>query len=255
MYRWIDGQGEAPGAPGLEPRWTSSQKSVVGTAYSTSSKIWWTISHGMINEIYNPTIDKPQVRDLEFLVTDGETFVHEEKRDLKHTFSYLSKQAPAVGIVNSDPAGRYSITKEIISDPHAPVLLMRVKFAGDAELLRKMKAYALLAPHLDGGGAHNNGRVLDVAGRTRAAGVEELLCPGMAADCGFSNASCGFVGTQRRLPGRDAALRDGVALRVGDGRQHRADGRDQHRGAPGVRAGGGVRVGGALGADADRWAR
>ncbi len=26
MYRWIDGQGEAPGAPGLEPRWTSSQK-------------------------------------------------------------------------------------------------------------------------------------------------------------------------------------------------------------------------------------
>jgi len=140
MYRWMDGLGEAPGAPGLPPRWTSSQKSVVGTAYSTSSKIWWTISHGTINEIYNPTIDKPQVRDLELLVTDGESFVHEEKRDLKHTFSYLSQAAPAVGIVNSDPAGRYTITKEIISDPHAPVLLIRVKFAGDAELLRKMKA-------------------------------------------------------------------------------------------------------------------
>ena len=105
MYRWIDGHGEAPGAPGLEPRWTSSQKSVVGTAYSTSSKIWWTTSHGTINEIYNPTIDKPQVRDLEFLVTDGESFVHEEKRDLRHKFSYLSKAAPAVGIVNSDPDG------------------------------------------------------------------------------------------------------------------------------------------------------
>src|ERR1700760_10607 len=109
MYRWIDGDGEAPGAPGLEPRWTSSQKSVVGTAYSTSSKIWWTLSHGTVNEIYNPTIDKPQVRDIEFLVTDGESFVHEEKRDLKHTFSYLSQAAPAVGIANSDPAGRYRI--------------------------------------------------------------------------------------------------------------------------------------------------
>ncbi|MDQ1450914.1 MAG: glucoamylase, partial [Acidobacteriaceae bacterium] len=165
MYRWIDGHGEAPGAPGLEPRWTSSQKSVVGTAYSTSSKIWWTTSHGTINEIYNPTIDKPQVRDLELLVTDGESFVHEEKRDLKHSFCYLAPDAPAVGIVNRDPAGRYTITKAIISDPHAPVLLMHVKFSGDPDVLRKLKAYALLAPHLEVGGAHNNGRVLDVAGR------------------------------------------------------------------------------------------
>ena len=86
------------------------------TASSTSSKVWWTTSHGIINEIYNPTVDKPQVRDLGLLVTDGESFVHEEKRDLKHRFFYLSKQAPAVGIVNSDPEGRYTISKEIISD-------------------------------------------------------------------------------------------------------------------------------------------
>src|SRR5258708_31357243 len=102
----MDGHGEAAGGPGLEPRWTSSQKSVVGTAYSTSSKIWWTTSHGTINEIYNPTIDKPQVRDLELLVTDGESFVHEEKRDLKHSFCYLGPDAPAVGIRNADPPAR-----------------------------------------------------------------------------------------------------------------------------------------------------
>jgi glucoamylase len=195
VYRWIDGHGEAPGAPGLEPRWTSSQKSVVGTAYSTSSKIWWTTSHGTINEIYNPTIDKPQVRDLELLVTDGESFVHEEKRDLKHSFCYLASDAPAVGIVNRDPAGRYTITKEIISDPHAPVLLMHVKFSGDPDLLRKLKAYALLAPHLEVGGAHNNGRVLDVAGRRVLLAWKGTSALAMAVDCGFSNASCGFVGT------------------------------------------------------------
>jgi glucoamylase len=195
MYRWIDGHGEAPGAPGLEPRWTSSQKAVVGTAYSTSSKIWWTTSHGIINEIYNPTIDKPQVRDLGLLVTDGESFVHEEKRDLEHSFSYLASDAPAVQIVNSDPEGRYSISKEIISDPHAPVLLMRVKFAGDPDLLRRLKAYALLAPHLEVGGAHNNGRVLDVAGRQVLLAWKGASALAMAVDCGFTNASCGFVGT------------------------------------------------------------
>jgi glucoamylase len=195
MYRWIDGHGEAPGAPGLEPRWTSSQKSVVGTAYSTSSKLWWTTSHGTINEIYNPTIDKPQVRDLELLVTDGESFVHEEKRDLRHSFEYLSADAPVVGIANRDPAGRYRMTKRIISDPHAPVFLMHVKFTGEPEVLRKLKAYALLAPHLDGGGAHNNGRVLDVAGRRLLLAWRNGSSLAMAADCGFTKASCGFVGT------------------------------------------------------------
>ena len=195
MYRWVDGHGEAPGAPGLEPRWTSSQKAVVGTAYSTSSKIWWTISHGTINEIYNPTIDKPQVRDLELLVTDGESFVHEEKRDLEHTFSYLAPDAPAVQIVNRDPAGRYTITKAIISDPHAPVLLMQVKFSGEPNVLRKLKVYALLAPHLEVGGAHNNGRVLDVAGQQVLLAWKGGSALAMAVDCGFTKASCGFVGT------------------------------------------------------------
>jgi hypothetical protein len=41
-YRWIEGQGEAFGAPGAEPRWTSSEKDVASTAYATSSKLWWT---------------------------------------------------------------------------------------------------------------------------------------------------------------------------------------------------------------------
>ena len=81
-HRWIEGQGSAFGWPGVEPRWTSSRKDCVGMAYSASSRIWFTVSHGILNEIYYPTIDRPQTRDMEFLLTDGETFVHEEKRDL-----------------------------------------------------------------------------------------------------------------------------------------------------------------------------
>ena len=67
LYRWLDQQGEAFGAPGLEPRWTSSVKDAVGTAYSASSRVWFTCSHGILNEIYHPTIDSAQVRDMEFL--------------------------------------------------------------------------------------------------------------------------------------------------------------------------------------------
>jgi len=53
-YRWLDQQGEAFGAPGLLPRWTSSVKDAVGTAYSASSRVWFTCSHGILNEISHP---------------------------------------------------------------------------------------------------------------------------------------------------------------------------------------------------------
>jgi len=193
-YRWIDGQGSAFGWPGAEARWTSSEKDSVGMAYSASSRIWYTVSHGTLNEIYYPTIDRPQTRDMEFLLTDGETFVHEEKRDLDRTFEYIDACSSAVRLTNTDRLGRYKIIKEIIADPHHPVVLMRVRLEGDERVLSRMKAYALLAPHLDVGGAGNSGSVLDLSGRKVLLAWKNGLSLVMAANCGFSRASCGYVG-------------------------------------------------------------
>ena len=194
-YRWLHGHGHAFGAPGAEPRWTSSRKDAVGMAYSAASRIWYTISHGILNEIYYPTIDRPQTRDMEFLLTDGETFVHEEKRDLERTFEYMDAGSAAVRLTNADPQGRYKIIKEIIADPHHPAVLMRVRIEGDEQLLQRMKVYALLAPHLDVGGAGNSGSVLDLAGKPALLAWKNGISLVMTVDCGFSRASCGFVGT------------------------------------------------------------
>jgi glucoamylase len=193
-YRWLDGQGTAFGSPGAEPRWTSARKDAVGMAYSAASRIWYTISHGILNEIYYPTIDRPQTRDMEFLLTDGETFVHEEKRDLERTFEYIDSDSAAVRLTNSDHQGRYRIIKEIIADPHHPVVLTRVRVEGDERLLSRMKGYAVLAPHLDVGGAGNSGSVLDLAGKRVVLAWKNGISLVMAASCGFSRASCGYVG-------------------------------------------------------------
>ena len=194
LYRWLEQEGEAFGAPGLAPRWTSSVKDAVGTAYSASSRIWFTCSHGILNEIYHPTIDFPQVRDMEFLVTDGETFVHEEKRDLVSTFTYIHPEALGVRYVNSDPEGRYELTKEIICDPHHSVVLQRVSLSGHEDLIPRLKVYALLAPHLDGGGAANTARAVDIAGRKVLLAWKDDWSLAMTVSCGFSRVSCGFVG-------------------------------------------------------------
>ena len=72
-----DNRRMAPGAPGIEPRWTSSAKSGVGSAISGSSHVWFTLSHGIFNEIYFPDVDMPCTRDMGMLVTDGEEFFSE----------------------------------------------------------------------------------------------------------------------------------------------------------------------------------
>jgi len=198
QYRWIEGQGHAFGAPGLGPRWTSSEKNTVCTAYSASSRIWFTTSHGIMNEIFYPTIDRPQTRDLGLLITDGETFLHEEKRDLDSTFGYIDPHAPAPLIVNRCPQGRYVITKEIICEPHAPVVVMHVRISpgehGDEDFLNKLKVYALLAPHLEVGGAGNSARSLDIAGKRVLLAWKGSTSLAMSTDRGFKRVSCGFVG-------------------------------------------------------------
>jgi len=193
-YSWLDDDGPAFGWPGVAPTWTSSEKDAVSTAYAASSRVWFTVSHGTLNEIYYPTIDRPQTRDMELLFTDGETFFHEEKRDIAYDFNYVNPDAPAVKVVGKDPEGRYTVTKEMVSDPHHSVVMMNVKIAGDESVLSRMKCYALLAPHLHGGGAGNSARSVLVAGRRSLLAWHGPVSLAMGVDCGFTRTSCGFVG-------------------------------------------------------------
>ncbi len=193
-YRWLDDDGAAFGAPGVEPRWTSSRKDAVSTAYAASSRVWFTVSHGTLNEVYYPTIDRPQTRDMELLFTDGETFLHEEKRDFDYDFKYIHGEALAVRVTATDANHRYTVVKEFISDPHHPVVLMNVKITGDEAVLSRMKCYALLAPHLDGGGAGNSARSIQVAGQRAILAWKGSTSLALGVDCGFTRSSCGFVG-------------------------------------------------------------
>jgi len=70
----------APGHPGIPPRWTSSDKSGIGTAINAQSRVWFTASHGIINEVYYPSIDRANTRDFGFVVTDGASFFSEERK-------------------------------------------------------------------------------------------------------------------------------------------------------------------------------
>ena len=206
-YHWLDDDGPAFGGPGLEPRWTSSKKDAVLTAYAASSRIWATASHGTLNEIYYPTIDRPQTRDMELLFTDEETFFHEEKRDFEYDLHYIDDNSLAVRVVANDLGGRYTVTKEFITDPHHPVVLMNVKIEGDESILSRLKCYALLAPHLDGGGHGNSARSLSIAGQRCILAWKNNVSLAFGADCGFTRTSCGYVGTSDGFQDLSAHMR------------------------------------------------
>src|SRR3954449_12520028 len=53
----------ATGGPGIEPRWTRSDKDGVGTTYSDLSRIWFTVSKGILNEVYYAAVARPPRRD------------------------------------------------------------------------------------------------------------------------------------------------------------------------------------------------
>src|ERR1700755_2368179 len=116
---------QAPGGPGIEPRWTHGAKVAVGTAYSTSSRVWYTLDAGTVTEVYYRTIDSPQIRDLQFLFTDGETFFHDERRNFRGEIDCVSEAALGFEVVNQEKDGRYKIHKTILGDPHQNCLLIR----------------------------------------------------------------------------------------------------------------------------------
>jgi glucoamylase len=186
--------GAAFGQPGIGPRWTRSAKDAIGTAYSTSSRVWFTTSAGVLNEVYYPTIDRPQIRDLLLLVTDGKTFFHDERRHLDSATEYCEERTLAVGIVNADPGGRYRLVKEVISDPHEECVLMHVALDAAEEVARELRLFVLLAPHLDVGGADNNGHVTDVSGHTLLTANKDGTWLALGATVPFVRRSCGFVG-------------------------------------------------------------
>jgi len=183
------------GAPGIEPRWISSAKEGIGTSYHTNCKTWFTLSHGVINEIYYPTVDQPNTRDFQFLITDGKTFCHEEKRDLTHRLEYPQKDCLLYRLINSDPQGRYRLIKEVITDPHRSVVLIHAKLEiMDESLKGKVKIYALLTPHLGRQGRDNSGRVLEISGLKLLCAERDETHLVMGGSPGFSRTSVGYVG-------------------------------------------------------------
>jgi glucoamylase len=185
----------APGWPGIEPRWTSSAKTGVGTALNLHSRVWFTLSHGILNEIYFPRVDQACTRDLGLIVTNGRDFFSEEKRHCTFRNLPLEPGVPAYELINTCMQGRYRIEKEVLTDPWRNVVLQKIRFVPLMGQMSDYRLYALLASHLANMGYGNTGWVGDYKGKPMLLAERDSCALALACSAPWRKRSVGFAGT------------------------------------------------------------
>ncbi len=149
----------APNGPGHTPNWCSAQKQVVLTS-AGPSRVWATIGQGILNEIYFPRIDIPQIRDLGFIIADGSGFWIELKTIKECQIEYAEPGICAISITHQHP--RFTFIQRIIPEPDRDVMLVETRLVSEEDL----QVFALVAPHLGGTGVNNYGSVKRAGNRT-----------------------------------------------------------------------------------------
>ncbi len=225
--------GTPPIGPGVEPRWTSSAKSGVGTALDGRSHVWFTVSHGIVDEVYYPRVDQANTRDLGLLVSAAGGYFSEEKRDADSEVHLIAPGVPGYRLVNRCRQGRYEIEKTVITDPERDVLVQRVVFTALQGVVADYRLFALLAPHVANQGYGNDGWSERYKGVPMLFARRHDVALALACDTGWTATSCGYVGVNdgwRQVKQRGhlfdpcAGVRDGnVALtgevRLGENRR------------------------------------
>jgi glucoamylase len=184
----------APGWPGIESRWTSSAKTGIGTALNQHSRVWFTLSHGILNEIYFPRVDQACTRDMGFIVTDGSSYFSEEKRSCTFENRPFEPGVPAYELVNTEMQGRYRIEKKIFTDPYRNVVLQKVRFVALQGKLSDYRLYGLLSPHLANCGMGNTGWAGDYKGIAMLFAEHDGTSLAFGCSVPWVKRSVGFVG-------------------------------------------------------------
>jgi glucoamylase len=190
----IQAQSVAPGGPGGNADWLPANKTGFGTSYTTASNVWFTLEGGRLSEVYYPRIDTPSVRNLDFVVTDGQSFAV-QAQDASTFTRLVNPESLTYQIVNTDTANRWRLTTTFVTDPSRATLLINVEFTSLNG--QPYQLYAVYQPQL------NNPMVeapLNESGITQGAALlasdaQMQVASALVASPAFTETSNGYLGT------------------------------------------------------------
>ncbi|MGA7799377.1 MAG: glycoside hydrolase family 15 protein [Gammaproteobacteria bacterium] len=137
---------KAPPPAWRHPVWSTARKDCVGTALG-SSRLWFTIGKGIVTEVFYPRIDIPQIRDLGFIIADGNDFWQEIKALPNPEILFADQGAPLPTVRHRHE--RFTFTLRVCDDPQRDVLLVDFSLEGDDTLRPYMLCAARLGEDTD----------------------------------------------------------------------------------------------------------
>src|SRR5262245_30434172 len=99
----------APGEPGVAAYW--NEPSVTGFADSlgASSKAWYTLGNGELENVFYPETDTPDTYGLQYAVTNGSSFTNLETTAATHTTTLADPTSLTWQQVNTATNGDFTI--------------------------------------------------------------------------------------------------------------------------------------------------
>src|SRR5215469_9348368 len=118
--------GSAPGAPGANAVWNEPSVSGFADSLGASSKVWYTLGNGELENAFYPETDTPDTFGLQYVVTNGSSVTDLETTGTTHATSLADSTSLTWQQVNTG-AG-FTITKTYIADPSRSVILVQTTF-------------------------------------------------------------------------------------------------------------------------------
>jgi glucoamylase len=180
------------GGPGTTPYWNESG-GVQGFATSTSSssKVWYTLGNGELENAYYPTTDEPDTYSLQYYVTDGSSFSNSEVTNTTHAVALADSTSLTWTQTNTATNGDYKIVKTYVADPSQNTILVYTTF--DNLSSSALNLYVDYQPYLANQGDGNSGGTDSTSGALEA--VNGTVASSLESSTGFSEANTGYVGT------------------------------------------------------------
>ena len=183
--------GAAPGCCGSASAWTTGDKDALGTSATTTEQ-------GLVHRRRTasrprcsiPRADVPDMQDMQYVVTDGSTFVDLERDATNHTVAMPDSKSLEYTVTNTAKSGKYRITNTYVTDPGNSTLVVNTRFQSlDGGSYR---LYLLENPSLAGGGGNDNAWLGRTNGSLDASDTETLFGSPLTVDSALK-VSTGFV--------------------------------------------------------------
>ena len=142
---------QAPGGPGAPPRWGPGRKQAFGTSPGVSCKVWFTLANGNLSEVFYPSLDRPALHELRFLVAAPGLAPVDDAMAADHSLRWAKPGLPAIEVFSSHD--EYHLSKEFLVDTELQGLLIAGNFNPE---LPDLRLYLLATPHLNRFGIGND---------------------------------------------------------------------------------------------------